>query len=87
MILDEIKEIVDRQHEEMHIENINALDLWARKLGISHDDLFDFIESEAKEIHGWYRGGTDIKTALMSGWMAAFVMGYAVAERKGDGSS
>lgn len=81
MILDEVREVVEREGEEMMIENINAIDHWAKKLGITHEELYDFVEARANEVYELIKEERGYKNPLMSGWMDAFINGYAVAER------
>lgn len=83
MILDDIQVVVERHGEEMQIEGIDALHYWAKELGISRNELYDFIEMRAKEIDALVQV-EGVRIALMSGWMDGFVKGYFThRERRG----
>lgn len=80
MILDEINDEIERYGEELRIEGINAIDHYAKKLGVTSEELFEFVEDRAREIYEF--GKTEeVKTTLMSGWLDGFTKGYATAER------
>lgn len=84
MILDDINDEVERYGEELMIEGINAIDHYAKRLGVTPNELFDFVEERAMEIYEFSKT-EGVRTALMSGWMDGWTKGFATAERIRDG--
>lgn len=81
MILDDIQAEVERQAEEMQIEGINAVDHFARRIGVSREELLDFVEERAGEMYELRRSGRGVKETLMIGYMDAMAKGFALGRR------
>lgn len=80
--LEEVRQYLADQADELEVEGINSTDYWLARAGLEETEFMEFAASRVAAV--WSQDKNDIFVTSMAIWLDAFMIGYVAGRRRKD---